>query len=241
MKKNKKIELDKEEIELLQRAFLHSYQYSLKNKEHIKKYKMLRKLHKEIHESMFKYMNSDKFDNVKFHDVVADIIDNEIDEDFEITFDYDNSSDIIIECEMHFYKNSKNIKSITEMFLETNRFKSPEKKVLLQAMNSSFVGLFKIIDFDYENAYVFLEDIFTHKKFKVVDINLGFQHKMYDLKNTYFYMRIITVDDISFGTGIPSHFDINDAMLQNYIKSHKYNKCSDMARCLYLYSLYRKK
>lgn len=46
----------------------------------------------------------------------------------------------------------------------------------------------------------------------------------------YVYNRIITFDDISFGTGI------HCMMTSKY----KYKKCSEFSRCLLLYDLFKK-
>ena len=37
-------------------------------------------------------------------------------------------------------------------------------------MKNSYVGLFKIIKVDREEIYVYYQDVFTNKKFKIIDI-----------------------------------------------------------------------
>jgi hypothetical protein len=56
----------------------------------------------------------------------------------------------------------------------------------------------------------------------------------------YFYNRIITFDDISFGTGIHCMMSSEHKLLKEFIKNHKYNKCSDFSRCLLIYDLSKK-
>ena len=51
------------------------------------------------------------------------------------------------------------------------------------------------------------------------------------------YNRIITLDDISYGTGIHCVMTSENKELMKFIKNHKYNKCSDFARCLLLYDI----
>ena len=61
--------------------------------------------------------------------------------------------------------------------------------------------------------------------------------KVDEKRMIYVYNRIITFDDISFGTGIHCMMTSEHKSLNEFIKKHKYKNCSDFSRCLLLYDL----
>lgn len=82
-----------------------------------------------------------------------------------------------------------------------------EKVKMLNSMKNSYVGLFKIIKTDSDNGYVTYQDVFTNKKYKIIDIAMSSTLTI-DKNNTiYMYNRIITYDNISFATGIHCMMD----------------------------------
>ena len=91
-------------------------------------------------------------------------------------------------------------------------------------MKNSYVGLFKIIKSDDIDGYLYIEDVFTKKKFKIIDVSLSLNDFSKLGKDLYYYNRIITIDDISFSSGIHSIFTSKNTKLMEYIKKHRYKK-----------------
>lgn len=117
------------------------------------------------------------------------------------------------------------------------KFKDVEKIKMLYAMKNSTVGLFKKIKYDQENGYVTYQDVFTNKKYKVIDISMSSLGELYKDVEIYCYDRIINYDGILFGTGIPCVFTGENKRLKEFIKHHNYKTCSDFSRCLMLYDI----
>lgn len=213
--------------------------FNLDRKKHIKKYYKLRQLHAEILESMNKYIIGGKYNvNENFNNICKDVTKET--QYLPIDLCTDDPDDITILDELFIYKTHPKLKSVTEVYLEKNKFKNEDKIKLLNSMNNSYVGLFKVIDVDRKEGYVTYEDVFTKNKFKVIDISMSSTLYIDKDKIIYVYNRIITFDDISFGTGIHCIMHSDHKLLQKFIKNHKYNDCSDFSRCLLLYDLSKK-
>lgn len=121
---------------------------------------------------------------------------------------------------------------------EKHKFRNAEKIKMLDAMNNSVVGLFKVINIDFENCYVTYEDVFTLKTYKIIDITFSTIYKnLYKEKDLYVYNRLISYEGITFGTGMHIKINSDDNKFKNFLKKHNYNKYSDLYRCLYLYYL----
>lgn len=228
-------------VEDMRKAMLNMRRYILNSKPHIKKYNHYRKVHADILESMASYVFNGKYDFGKYID--------ELNKDREVSsfenlkgFDLssDNPDDVSIIAELFVYKNLKEVPSVTEIYLEKNKFKNADKVKLLKAMNESYVGLFKVTDIDFDNAYVTYEDVFTHKKFKVIDISMSAFSKVDDDNPIYMYNRVITVDGISFGTGIHCNLSYKNKEFRKFLKEHDYKKSTDFFRCLTLYEISKK-
>ena len=136
------------------------------------------------------------------------------------------------------YKVYPSLKSITEEYIEKHKFRNAEKIKMLDVMNNSVVGLFKVINIDFDNCYVTYEDVFTHKTYKIIDITFSTIYKnLYKEKDLYVYNRLISYEGIIFGTGMHIKINSDDKKFKNFLKKHNYNKYSDLYRCLYLYYL----
>ena len=225
----------------MRNAMLNMRRYILNSKPHIKKYNHYRKVHADILESMASYVFNGKYDFGKYID--------ELNKDREVSsfenlkgFDLssDNPDDVSIIAELFVYKNLKEVPSVTEIYLEKNKFKNADKVKLLKAMNESYVGLFKVTDIDFDNAYVTYEDVFTHKKFKVIDISMSAFSEVDKDNPIYMYNRVITVDGISFGTGIHCNLSYKNKEFRKFLKEHDYNESTDFFRCLTLYEISKK-
>ena len=213
--------------------------FLLNSKSHIKKYNRLRKLHSEIIDSMENYIIDGKYNiNDNFHSIY-DNIDKEITElDFDL--DSNNVDDRTVLNELFMYKNHPKLTSITEVYLKKSKFKNAEKVKMLNSMKNSYVGLFKVIGVDMNNGYITYEDVFTNRKFRVIDIAMSSTFRINKERTIYIYNRVITYDNISFGTGIHCMMTSEHKLLQEFIKKHDYKKVSDFSRCLLLYNLSKK-
>lgn len=213
--------------------------FQLNRKNHIKKYNKLRKIHGEILDSMQNYILNGKYDISKYDNIVNNELVKVVG-DFDINFDVDDGDDVTILLELFAYKNHKDIPSVTEIYLKNNKFKSAEKIKMLESMNDSYVSLFKIVDVNRNDGYVTYQDVFTKKKFKIVDIAMSSTLYIDKKREVYTYNRIITFEDISFATGIHCNFSSESKLLMNFINTHNYKQCCSFIRCLLLYDIYKR-
>lgn len=211
----------------------------LNSKKHIKKYNRLRNLHSEIIDSMENYIIDGEYNISDYYKSIYDDINNEIPE-LDLDLDSNDVDDRTILNDLFMYKNHSKLMSITEIYLQKNKFRNEEKIKMLNSMKNSYVGLFKVINTDRNDGYITYEDVFTKKKFKVIDIAMSSTLKVDKKRMIYVYNRIITFDDISFGTGIHCMMTSEHKLLQEFIKNHKYKNYSDFSRCLLLYDLSKK-
>lgn len=226
-------------VEEISNMLINFNRFQLNRKDHIKKYNRLRKLHSEVLNSMENYILSGKYDIRKYDDIVnrelIKVVDN-----FDIDFNLNNADDVTVFFELFVYNNHPNIPSVTDIYLKNRKFKNQEKTKMLECMKNSYAGLFKIIDIDRNNGYVTYQDVFTNKKFKIIDIAMSSTLCIDKKRDFYTYNRIITYDDISFATGIHCHFSSECKPLMKFIKTHNYKKCSGFIRCLLLYDICKK-
>ena len=213
--------------------------FLLKDKAHIKKYKKVRKIHGEIIDSMMGYFESPRYkENIeKQYKEIIKQKNNNIDQ-LDTFFDTRTQLGIQALVNVVIYKNIENINCITEEFLKTNRYKEKEKAEFLKSMLDSKAGLYEIIKTDFEEAQVYLKNVLNGEITKLTDIGMSGN------KNNaghYFYMRIISYNDINFGTGLNLIFDKKDKFIQKWIKDNKkeYNKKQEIFRFLELYNKYR--
>lgn len=213
--------------------------FLLKDKSHIKKYKKARKIHGEIIDSMMRYFESSKYkENIeKQYKEVIKQKNNNIDQ-LDTFFDTRTQLGVQALANVVIYKNIENMNCITEEFLQTNRYKKKEKEEFLKSMLDSKAGLYEIIKTDFEEAQVYLKNVLNGEITKLTDIGMSGNKN-----NTghYFYTRIISYNDINFGTGLSLIFDKKDKFIQKWIKDNKkeYNKKQEIFRFLELYNKYR--
>lgn len=213
--------------------------FQLNSKKHIKKYNKLRKLHSEIIDSMENYIIDGKYNINDYYSFIYNDINKEIPE-LDFILDSNDIDDRTIINDLFMYKNHSKLMSITEIYLKKHKFRNEEKIKMLNSMKNSYVGLFKVVATDRNDGYVTYEDVFTKKRFKVIDIAMSSTLKVDKKRMIYVYNRIITFDNISFGTGIHCMMTSEHKLLKEFIKKHKYKNCSDFSRCLLLYGLSKK-
>lgn len=207
----------------------------LNNLIHIKKYYKLRRLHTDIIFDMEDYLNCDKYPVNEYFDKIKDKLREELD---GISFPLDNTNkrDLKISNYLFTYKNIDLIPSITEIFTENNYYKDAKRRNMLKCMNDSIPGLFKIINCDPKTGYVILKDVFTNIEYKIIDIATS-SSEVTEQDGAYMYNRIITCDGISFGNGLPIYLRDGCKRLEEFIKNHKYDECSDFTRCIISYEI----
>lgn len=208
----------------------------LNSKEHIKKYYKVRKLHSNVIDSMMNYIDSGKLPIEEYFNTIVDDVRKETN-GLQFMLGNREHNDAIVFNELFMYKNHNKILSLTEIYIEKKKFRDAEKIKMLYAMRDSVVGLFKVINYDNVNGYVTYQDVFTHKRYKIVDISMSSLGNLYKDSEIYIYNRIINYDGILFGTGIPCVLTSKSKRLRAFIKHHKYNKCSNFSRCIMLYDI----
>lgn len=221
--------------------FVNLNRFLLNRKNHIKKYNKLRKLHSEVVDSMVNYILSGKYDIDKYS-AMANREVGKIVDCFAVNFDLNNDDDATAFFELFIYNNHPKIPSVTDIYLKNNKFKNLEKIKMLESMKNSYASLFEVIEVDEEDGYVTYQDVFTKKKFKIIDISMSstFHIDKKRKKKLYTYNRIITYEDISFATGIHCHFSSDSKSLMHFINTHNYKKYCSFIRCLLLYDIYKK-
>ena len=213
--------------------------FLLEKKPHIKEYKKIRKIHGEITDSMATYYEDGKFQleitnytprpDMKTEDILV----------FDSYFDMTTQVGAQGMMNMVLYKNSDTTKCITEKYLEMNRYKKPEKIKFLNSMLNSKAGLFEVTKTETTEGYVYLKDMLSGEEIKITDIALS---GSMSFENFYSYMRIITYNGVSFGTGLNLIFKKEDPFIQNWIKKNKekYNPKEETLRFIELYNRYSK-
>jgi len=192
----------------------------LEYKTHIKEYLKIRKLHSEVIQSMQKFYDSGSFKAKVDSNYVPDdevVSTGEPRQVILLSADYDFDSDVGVHAfyDTQIYKHAPNINCITEEYLIRGRFKKPDKVEFLRSMLNSVAGLFEVTKVEMYEGYVCLKEVFTGIEYRIIDIAMsGLQNS----DDYYIYMRIITHNGISFGTGLNFSFRKNDPFIRRYIK-----------------------
>ena len=209
-----------EEQVLFLRAIHNLRRFVLDKKPHIKEYDKIRKMHGEIVGAMVQYYHDGKFKQ-KATDNVVSYSKEEVEVHLlESNFDLDTRLGSQSFYDIWIYKTALNSSCITEDFIQSNRYRKPEKMEFLHSMLDSKIGLFEITKVDFDEGYVYIKEIYTGKEFKIIDIGLSGQK---DFGALYVYTRIITYHGISFGSGLNFVFTKSDRFIKNHILYHKKN------------------
>ena len=194
--------------------------FLLEEKPHIKEYNKIRKMHSEIINSMAKFYYNGKNTTVRIHNCNFNL---------NTQLGAQGLYDILI------YKTVPDLSCITEEFIQSNRYKKPEKIELLHSMLNTNIGLFEVTNTDIDEGYAYIKEIFTGKEYRIIDIGLSGQQNYSDI---YLYTRIITHNGISFGSGLNFVFKKTDDFIKNHIQYHKKNYTPDreLIRFMELYN-----
>ena len=146
-------------------------------KSHIKEYYKIRKMHSDIVNTMIRYHEAGKFEQkIDSNYVYKNEHLPESKETLyfiESSFNLETREGVQALYDLLVYKISPNINCITEDFIQSHRYRKPEKVEFLQSMLDSTIGLFEITKTDIDEGYVYLKDIFTDVEYKIVDIALS--------------------------------------------------------------------
>lgn len=223
------------------------HNHKLKKLAHIREYKKLRKTHDEISASMAQYLEEGEFElkldksavktEIEAMHSKANAHSSQPVHIIDIDFDMDSDEGMQAFYDMHIYKMGINANSITEDFINSRRYRKPEKIAMLAGMHNSVRGLFEIIDVNSDQGHVRLRDVFTGQEFEIIDIGMSHAESKTDI---YLYRRVITVGEISFGAGVVLTFEKTDAFVIDFIKRHKadYHPFAEMTRFSELYNYY---
>ncbi len=208
----------------------------LKKNKHIKEYLKYRDLHSKILNSMANYIFSDKFDlSIGLNNISNEIL-KETKNNYDllsIGFDLNKNPDINLYVDISIYKNHPNMKCVIEQYIEKNKFKNEEKVKMLNAMNNSILSFFRVLKKE-QDGFVEIKDVVTGSTYKVIDLALS--NPLYNNTNTYFYSRLITMNDISFLSCLMA-LPTNNKKINNYIKECRHRRKSKLVQTLEVYKL----
>lgn len=210
---------------------------NFKNNKQINEYMNLRKIQSKIYlDIMDEYDIVNASLNEKIQKIIKEIS-NEIKKNkvnINLELSDLNEKDINIIYDLLIYKNHHKLESFIEKYIKNNVFEKQEN-MMIHAMKKSTIGLFKVKQIKRNKGYIIVEEIFTHKRFKVIDLTLS----LLENKNVYLFTRIISYNEINFTTNITFLFDKNSNQIKKYIKKYKDLPISNALKYVSLYSLYK--
>ena len=221
---------------IVQKTFEDIIDYRLNKKSHIIKYYQVRKFYNEIADNMKQYFDEGKYDMDSYYSSVLNNIKKET-KGYGLHLNKISKINQNVLYELFLYRNHNKIPSVSEIYSVIKRFRNKEKLKMLDSIINSYVGLFRIVDVNKWNGFVTYEDVFTFKKFKIIDIAMSKTLRLNKNMSFYIYNRVISYDGISFAIGIDNVMSSSNERLQKFIDKHNYNKCSDFSRCLILHNI----
>ena len=229
---------NKDEAQLLLGLVTNLRGYMLKSKAHIKKYNATRKLHSEVIDSMVNYFDNGSFKPNAMPTEMFKDMEHDRSNLSKVSLDFDMNDDVgaLSFYDIMIYKHTLEMGCITEEYINKGKFRKPEKIEFLDCMLNSVTGLFEVVKIDTEDAYVYLKDVFTGEQYKIVDIALS--GPVGNSKDIYMFTRIITYQDISFGTGLVFLFRKKDPFIIQYIAKNKGDFTDEIKRYRMFFDLY---
>ena len=219
---------------------------SLKRKPHVKAYIKASRLHGEISNAMADYYFDGKFEQ-KFDADDSLALGTEKDGDtkpceidiYESSFDNTTREGLNGMMECLIYKAAENASCITEEFLQTRKYRKPEKVEMLKSMLASQAGFFEFTGASPDEGYVFLREVFSGREHTLAEMSLSGSKRLDDF---YIYTRVITYRDISFNSGLCLLFTKTDPFVADFVKRQKnnYYPHGEFQRFLQLYNYYVK-
>lgn len=211
----------------------------LYHKTHIKEYKKIRKLHGDIVDIMMEYFETGKF-KLESNTILLDTEkENNLIQFLNNFFNRNTQEGMQGIANFIMYKNSFHIKSITQKFIESKRYRNPDKVEFLESMLNSEAGLLEVIRVDIGEGYVYLKDVLSKKEYCITDIAMSASQNH---EKFYLYTRIITYKGIRFGTGLNLLFNKEDDFIKKWIQKYtnNYNPREETMRFIELYKEYQR-
>ena len=210
----------------------------LEREPYIKQYKSIRRLHSEIISSMMRYYYQGKFDQKV--EPGFDMPKSSYDGTYTFRrskFDAETNEGAHGLAEVVVYPSMPGRTCITGDFIDSRRYRKPEKIEFLHSMFNSRPGLFEVKETNAKDAYVIIKNVFTGEEFKIVDIGLSSSPNN---ESIYLYSRIISYQGLSFNSGLNLIFKKSDPFIKKYIMRHKadYKPMGEFDRFIELYSEY---
>lgn len=221
--------------EMLQ-SFVYEKKQRLKDLPYIQKYNEARILHTKLNTEMGKYLIRDNYDYSKYLEIIAEDLQKET-KNYQFKLNLNNPNDEFILYELTAIKNHPNIPAITEIFLKEKRYQTKEEKEFLESLVHSYASLFKVISCQIDAGYVTLEDVFTKKRYKIIDIALSVAFYMQHNPELYMYNRLLEYNGIMFATGIPCAIYKMSPALKKLIKECEEKNYPSYSRCVRFYNL----
>ena len=211
--------------------------FFLDRKPHIRKYRKIRDLHGEIVNTMIQYHSNGKFKKQIDTGFISEQEDEITLNILKCDFNLESRLGAQAFYDMLIYKTAANMACITDDFIRNHRYRKPEKMEFLHSMLDSKLGLFEVTGTDDDEGYAYLRDVFTGAEYAIVDIGLSGNQNHDEI---YIYTRIITYQDISFGTGLSFIFRKTDRFIKNHIQQHKkdFKPNGEFLRFTQLYNYY---
>lgn len=197
--------------------------------QNVQEYLQARKIHQEMYDLM------DVTYNKKHARMFSDII--YLSRYQNMRFNISNSHDENIYGEVLIYPQHEAVQSKCEYYKINNLLESPEQKDMLEAMLHSIYGMYKIVGRNDLNALTTVENIYTHERTTLTDMNFG---ALDQDKKIYIYLHIIYYHDIYFQTGLCMFFKINKSTTK-WLKQSKniFTKPYDIDQLLFVEKHYR--
>ena len=214
---------------------------NIENLEHIKKYREVLTLYKDVMEDMSEYFKNNKKLSGKMLEEMQDLASKETLFDHDLYFDDAVKSDVLMDA--LFFRNYKKFTSLVDIFLKENKYKNEsDKKFMLEALANSKTELFRIIKTDKNNGYVYLENVNTKKSITIIDIAMSNSLSCLNTTNKklFLFSRVFYFNDVPYLTDMKLTFSSDNKMLKGFLDKIKKKKISNLGVLFNLCIIYDK-
>lgn len=224
------------DIQELLQTFVYNQKQILQDLPHIKKYNAARNIHAKLNREMGTYLVTEKYNYQKYLAQIEKDLQKET-KNYQFKLNVNNFNDEFILYELTAIKNHPDVPAMTEIFLKEKRYQNEEEKEMLESLIHSYASLFKVISGNINTGYVTLEDVFTKKRYKIIDTSLSLSFYVNHSPELYMYNRLIEYNGIRFASGIPCVFHKMTKPLQKLIKECEEKNYPSYSRCVRFYNL----
>ena len=214
---------------------------NIENLKHIKKYKEVLTLYKNVMEDMSEYFKNNKELSSKMLEEMQVLASKETLFDHDLYFDDAVKNDVLVDA--LFFRNYKKFTSLVDVVLDEDKYKNePDKKSMLEALANSKTELFRIIKTDKDNGYVYLENVNTKKSITIIDIAMSNSLSWLNTTNKkiYIYTRVFCFEGVPYITDLKLIFKSDNRMLKGFLDKIKKKKISNLGILFNLCIIYDK-